>query len=189
MITTNDDRLAETMDQLRNHGASISEETRHRGSAPWQLPEFNLLGFNYRMTDLQGAIGVVQLGKLDSFLAERDAMADHYLETLAGVSWLRLPERHSGDQHAWQSFVTFVDPNVAPAPRNDLMRRLADRGVATRPGTHAVHMLAYYARTFGFRPDDYPGARAANDHSMAIPLHNRMSRDDCTYVVDCLKQL
>ena len=63
MVTTNDDRLAETCNMLRNHGASISEEQRHKGPRPYLLPEFNMLGFNYRMTDLQGAVGLVQLGK------------------------------------------------------------------------------------------------------------------------------
>lgn len=63
MLTTNDDKLAETLSQLRNHGASISEEERHKGPKPFILPDFNLLGFNYRMTDIQGAVGCVQLKK------------------------------------------------------------------------------------------------------------------------------
>src|SRR5215467_5056000 len=58
MVTTNDDRLAERVKMLRNHGASVSEEERHRGPRPYLLPEFDLLGFNYRMTDLQGAVGL-----------------------------------------------------------------------------------------------------------------------------------
>lgn len=189
MVTTADAELAATVDMLRNHGASVSEEVRHRGPQPWNLPEFNLLGFNYRMTDLQGAVGTVQLGKLDAFLAERDGLASIYLEELAELPWLRLPARRDGDQHAWQSFVTRVDPASAPASRNEIMAALAARGIATRPGTHAVHMLGHYARTYGHQPDDFPGARDANDNSMAIPLHNRMSRDDCAYVVEVLKSL
>jgi dTDP-4-amino-4,6-dideoxygalactose transaminase len=189
MVTTADPELAEVVDQLRNHGASVSEEARHHGPQPWNLPEFNLLGFNYRMTDLQGAVGLVQLGKLDAFLSERDEIANFYFERLADVPWLRLPTRRDGDQHAWQSFVTRVDPLTAPASRNKIMSELAGHGIATRPGTHAVHMLGYYARTYGYRPADYPGARDANDNSMAIPLHNRMSRDDCEYVVEALRDL
>ncbi len=66
MLTTNDDHLAELMGMLRNHGASISEEQRHHGPKPYILPDFNLLGYNYRMTDLQGAVGVVQIKKIGS---------------------------------------------------------------------------------------------------------------------------
>jgi dTDP-4-amino-4,6-dideoxygalactose transaminase len=189
MVTTNDAALAECCDQLRNHGASISEEVRHRGPRPYLLPDFNLLGFNYRMTDLQGAVGSVQLRKLTQFIAERQKWAEFYREEMKSISWLRLPEIPENGQHAWQSFVTYVDPQLAPAPRNDLMEQLQSRGIATRPGTHAIHMLRYYAERYGFNPHDYPGAQAANDNSMAIPLHNRMTADDYRYVVDAVKSL
>jgi dTDP-4-amino-4,6-dideoxygalactose transaminase len=66
---------------------------------------------------------------------------------------------------------------------------LNERGIATRPGTHAVHMLAYYRERFGFRASDYPGAQYANDQSMAIPLHNMMVPDDYHYVVNALKNI
>lgn len=187
MVTTNDTALAEIGDQLRNHGASVSEEVRHRGPRPYLLPDFNVLGFNYRMTDLQGAVGVVQISKLRQFIRDRQQWADFYIAGLSGVSWLRLPKAPENGQHAWQSFVTYVQPELAPAQRNVIMERLQQRGISTRPGTHAVHMLSYYATTFGFKPNDYPGARASNDNSMAIPLHNQMVREDFGYVVDVLK--
>ena len=81
MVTTNDDTLAENMRSLRNHGASISEEQRHRGPKPYIVPEFERLGFNYRMTDFQGAVGLVQLAKLDAFLEERRHWATFYVES------------------------------------------------------------------------------------------------------------
>ena len=62
-------------------------------------------------------------------------------------------------------------------------------GIATRPGTHAIHMLDYYATRFGFRPEDFPGSRDCSDHTMAIPLHNRMSADDYAYVVRTLHDI
>jgi perosamine synthetase len=189
MVTTNDKALFEKCDQLRNHGASISEESRHKGPRPYLLPDFNLLGFNYRMTDLQGAVGLVQLRKLKQFISERQSCAEFYIEELKSVSWLRLPSIPKDGQHAWQSFVTYVDPQLAPAPRNELMEILQSRGIATRPGTHAIHMLGYYAQEFGLAPHDYPGARDSNDNSMAIPLHNRMAADDYDYVVHALKSL
>lgn len=187
MLTTNDARLAEVADQLRNHGASISEEQRHLGPRPYLLPEFNLLGFNYRMTDLQGAVGLVQLRKLDAFIAERQQWAEYYQRELADIPWLRMPVFPGDGTHAWQSFVTYVDPERAPMPRNALMERLQAHGVSTRPGTHAVHMLGYYRERYGLEPADFPGARACNDHTMAIPLHNRMTADDYAYVVEALR--
>jgi dTDP-4-amino-4,6-dideoxygalactose transaminase len=76
MVTTNHPELAERMHKMRNHGAGISEEQRHQGPKP--LPEFNLLGYNYRMTDLQGAVGIKQLEKLDPFINERQQWAEFY---------------------------------------------------------------------------------------------------------------
>ena len=189
MVTTQDAALADTMNMLRNHGASISEEQRHKGPRPYLLPEFNLLGFNYRMTDLQGAVGLVQLGKLDKFINERQRWAEYYREQLADLSWLRMPIFPEGGGHAWQAFVTYVDPKQAPLPRNEIMERLQSKGVSTRPGTHAVHMLGYYRDRFGLKTDDFPGARDCDANTMAIPLHNRMSEEDYQYVVGALHDL
>lgn len=189
MLTTNDSELAAIADQLRNHGAAVSEEQRHLGPKPYLLPEFNLLGFNYRMTDLQGAIGLVQLRKLDQFVAERQRWAEYYREQLVDIRWLRLPPFPDNDTHAWQTFVTYVDPDSAPLPRNEIMSRLQSRGIATRPGTHAVHMLGYYRERYGLKPGDFEGARACNDNTMAIPLHNRMTPEDFAHVVRGLHEV
>ena len=74
-------------------------------------------------------------------------------------------------------------------PRNEIMDALQARGVSTRPGTHAVHMQAYYREGFGLKPEDYPASRDCDRFTMAIPLHNRMSADDYGYVVDALRSL
>ena len=187
MVTTHDDRLADIANMLRNHGASISEEQRHKGPRPYLLPEFNLLGFNYRMTDIQGAVGLVQLAKLERFVAERDEWAAWYMRELASIPWLRMPQRPTHGKHAWQAFVTYVDPDTAPMPRNEIMEILQRKGISTRPGTHAIHLLGYYRDRLGMKPDDFPGARDCDAHTMAIPLHNRMVADDYRYIVEALK--
>jgi perosamine synthetase len=189
MVTTNDDRHAEQIRRMRNHGASISEEERHQGPRPYLLPEFEVLGFNYRMTDLQGAVGLVQLAKLDRFIEERAAMAAQYRKDLGDIDWLRMPDEPLNGRHAWQAFVCYVDPRKATMSRNTIMERLQELGVATRPGTHAVHMLKCYQQRFGLRPEDYPCSRDCDRNSMAIPLHNRITHEDRQYIVDSLRQL
>ena len=189
MITTNDDELAEIMGMLRNHGASISEEQRHHGAKPYMLPDFNALGYNYRMTDLQGAVGVVQIKKLDQFINEREKWANFYTKELDSIPWLRTPKHGADYKHGWQSFVTFVDESKSPASRNEIMELLQQQGISTRPGTHAIHMLNFYKEKFNIQPSDYPGAQAANNYSMSIPLHNRMVAEDFDYVVSVIKAL
>lgn len=189
MLVTGDPKLAARADVLRNHGASISEEQRHQGPQPYLLAAFDELGFNHRMTDIQAAIGLVQLGKLDGFIEERDRWARYYREALADLAWLQQPISPNDGRHAWQAYVTYVDPALAPLPRNDIMARLHEMGVATRPGTHAIHMLDYYRRRFGCAPDDFPASRDCERNTMAIPLHNRMTEDDYAYVVECLRRI
>ncbi len=189
MITTNNEIFAEKMSMLRNHGASLSEEQRHHGARPYLLPDFDYLGYNYRMTDLQAAVGIVQLKKLDTFIDEREQWANFYMKELANIDWLRMPKLEAGYKHGWQSFVTMVDESKSPMARNEIMEYLQENGVSTRPGTHAVHMLGYYKNKFNISPGDFPGARLANDCSMAIPLHNRMIAEDYEYVVWLFKNI
>ena len=189
MLTTNDDALAVHLDKLRNHGASVSEEQRHHGPKPFILPAFDIVGYNYRMTDLQGALGAVQLTKLDKFIDERSKWADYYREHLMDVKWLKTPVVPEGYKHGWQSYVTFVDEQISPLKRNEIMEVLQERGISTRPGTHAVHMLGEYARHYNIQPGDFPNAYAADQYSMSIPLHNKMDKEDYDYVIDALKDI
>ncbi len=174
MITTNDPVLAEKLRRLRNHGADVPEEIRHRSPRPYELSEFKEPGFNLRMTDLQGAIGLVQLEKLDQFITERARWAAWYLRELAGLKWLRCPSEPASGRHAWQAFVTWIDAAEAPCPRNELMDRLHARGIATRPGTHAVNELGAYRQI----PSLHPVSSECAAQTMALPLHNRMTEAD-----------
>jgi dTDP-4-amino-4,6-dideoxygalactose transaminase len=189
MITTNDDKLAEVISSLRNHGASISEEQRHHGAKPYILPDFNMLGYNYRMTDLQASVGIVQLKKLDQFIDERAKWAKYYDNELREISWLKTPLVNSDYKHGWQSYVVYIDESKSPISRNDIMEKLQHMGVSTRPGTHAPHMLKYYADKYSIDPNDFPGARDCNNYSMSIPLFNKMTKEDYEYVVYCLKSI
>lgn len=187
MVTTNNKELNRLADIMRNHGAEISEEARHNSSKPYLLPDFKMLGFNYRMTDLQAAVGLVQLSKLHQFIGERQAWAEYYTEQLQNIEWLR-PQQVSKDitQHAWQAYVCYVDPHKAPMPRNDIMDILQQKGIATRPGTHAVHMLTFYKEKYEIKSEDFPGTKACDKNTMAIPLHNKMVKEDFDYVIEAL---
>jgi len=124
MVTTNDPKLAARANSLRNHGADLSEEQRHVAPKPYVLADFNLLGFNYRMTDLQGAVGVVQLAKMDRYIDERRKWAEFYAREFADMPWLHTPATPAGSRHGWQSYVCAVDEQQAGVARNDVMERL-----------------------------------------------------------------
>lgn len=189
MLTTNNNEIASHLDMLRNHGGSVSEEQRHHGAKPYLLAAYDIIGYNYRMTDLQGAVGFVQLKKLQGFIEERNEWAAYYSKHLAGIDWLKTPVVPEGYKHGWQSYVTFIDESKSPMKRNEMMEVLQQKGIATRPGTHAVHMLGAYVERYGFKPQDFPGAFAADQYSMAIPLHNKMVKEDFDYIIAALKSL
>ena len=188
MVTTGDARLAETVARLRSHGASVSEEQRHAGDAPYLLPAFDDIGFNYRMSDLQAAVGLVQLRKLDNFIDERDALADRYATALAGLGWLTLPERPIDGRHGWQSYVARVADD-APRPRDRILAALHELGIGARPGTHVVPELGVYQRR---RDPGYDSCAVASElarSTLALPLHNRMTADDVDHVARALHAL
>ena len=189
MLTTNDSKIAAHLDMLRNHGGSISEEQRHHGAKPYLLAAYDIVGYNYRMTDLQGAVAHVQLKKLEGFIKERDDWAGYYSEQLKDVPWMQTPLVPEGYKHGWQSYVTFVDEAKAPMSRNEMMEEFQQQGIATRPGTHAVHMLGAYRDKYHLKPEDFPGAFAADQYSMAIPLHNKMVKEDFDYIIHAIKSL
>ena len=195
MIVTADAEVAARMRSLRDHGASTSDLARHQSARSFVLPEFNVAGFNYRMTDLQGAVGVAQMAKLKWILHERARVARRYDELLADVPWLRRPHTPAQLVHGYQSYVCLFAPeeptlaNVADMheQRNRVMTVLEQAGIATRPGTHAVHMLGYYRSKYALEPETLPNCLLADRLTMALPLYAQMTEDEQQFVVSTLK--
>jgi dTDP-4-amino-4,6-dideoxygalactose transaminase len=186
MLTTNNSEMAIKASKMRNHGAELSEEERHRGPQPYLLPEFNLLGFNYRMTDLQGAIGLIQLSKLREFIKQREKFAQIYDSELKIHEWIQLPKRPQLGQHAWQSYVIRIKGLNAMENRNLLMEHMEKNEISTRPGTHAIHSLGYYQNLLQVSDKDLPGSALCRDTTMALPLHNKMNESQLERVIKTL---
>jgi perosamine synthetase len=194
MITTEDDALAGKLRRLRDHGAAMSDLQRHLGPKPYLLADHPDAGYNQRMTDIQGALGAAQMERAAAIIAERQRLAALYDEAFAGLEWLRTPPRPEGYEHGYQSYACLfqpepVTPGVIPRvrdARNAWMDRLQQRGISTRPGTHAVHMLSFYREKYGLQPHDLPGAWAANDCSISFPLFNGMTEAEQAAVVDAV---
>jgi len=189
MLTTSDAAIAAKAEILRNHGASIPEEVRHVGLRPWEMPDFDVAGYNYRMTDMQAAVGLVQLGRLDGFIQERQKLAMHYDKLLSQIPWIRAPIVPDGYGHAWQAYVTLIDKDKAPLDRNGVLAKLAEQGIGGRAGTHAVTRLGAYKGHSNAIEGHFPIADELDAWTMALPLHNKMTEPDVEYVVEVLKGL
>ncbi|MBM3146022.1 MAG: DegT/DnrJ/EryC1/StrS family aminotransferase [Chloroflexi bacterium] len=196
MALTGDKSLAEKMRSLRDHGATISDLQRHQGKKSYIMPDYEMVGFNYRMTDIQGAVGVAQMRKFDYLMGRRREIAQRYDDALAETGWLRTPYTPEGYLHGYQSYVCLFAPeeptmdNVEELhnQRNNLMDRLEDAGISTRQGTQAVHILGYYQRKYGLKPEDYPNAYMADKLTLALPLFVQITAEEQDYVVRHLKQ-
>ncbi|HEU4799727.1 MAG TPA: DegT/DnrJ/EryC1/StrS family aminotransferase [Gemmatimonadales bacterium] len=194
MYTTADPAKAARARALRDHGAARSDHARHTAKGSALLPVFDMVGYNYRMTDLQAAVGVAQLAKLERILAARIARARRYDEQLAGVADLTPPSQPEGHRHSYQSYVCRLHADgdseaailTAHDRRNAVMAALEEEGIATRQGTHAVHLLDYYRRTYGHAPMDLPGAFAADRLSLSLPLYASMTDAEQDRVVERL---
>jgi perosamine synthetase len=191
MITTNDAALDGLCRTLRDHGASRSDLERHEQQYAFLLAEYRHLGFNYRMTDLQGALGVTQMRKADRIQDGRKAAAAMYDEMLADVPWLQRPYRHADYGHGQQSYVCLFQPEAPTLAsidalfdrRNRIMLALEQQGITTRQGTHAPPHLPYYRDKYRYRREDFPNAFVAEHASITLPMYAGMTRDECERVV------
>jgi perosamine synthetase len=182
-VTTNRDDLALLVRSQRNHGSGGSPDTSIEPHGPWTMAVFDRIGYNLRLSDIQAAVGVAQMGKLDSLLAERRRRAHGYLARLSGSNELALPM--ADPSHTFQSFVVRLREG-GRARRNAVMARLAAADIQTRPGTHAVHRLGYYRNKYGLAEDACPNAALAEDTTITLPIFPGMTDADQTRVVEVL---
>lgn len=196
MVTTSRVEFGRLARSLRDHGASRSDLDRHRDDGTPLLPEYDRLGFNYRMTDIQGALGSAQMERAPWILEQRTHRARVYDNELRDLEWLVLPTDLEEYRHGYQSYVCLFCPeepslsnvNRLHKKRNELMRRLNAKGIATRQGTHAPTLTGYYARKYDLAAEQYPQAYIADRASMSLPLYPQMTELDQDRVISELRQ-
>ena len=200
MLITNSDDLANVVSQLKDHGASKSDLQRHKERGGSLLPDFTMRGYNYRMTDMQGALGVCQMNKKEYIMSGRREVASKYDSALKDISELITPFTPKEYKHGYQSYVCiFTDgediSNLTKEQidrinikRNIFMEKLEEKNIATRQGTHAVHTLGYYKEKNSFNDEDFLNSYAGDRLSIALPLYAGMSNDEFDYVISNIKE-
>jgi dTDP-4-amino-4,6-dideoxygalactose transaminase len=184
MITANNAVYAERLRLLRQHGMSVRDTDRHAARSVI-LEEYLCLGYNYRLTDIQAAVGIEQMKKLDWIVNRRRELAARYTQALAKHPWLRAPYVPDYAEPNYQSYAVRLLPQ-APVSRNDLMQRLLDRGIATRRGIMLSHLEAPYAGDWG--EGDLPRSEEASANSVLLPLYPQMSDGEQDRVLTALSE-
>jgi dTDP-4-amino-4,6-dideoxygalactose transaminase len=182
-IATNDAELAARARVLRSHGASVSDLARHSATTVI-IEAYEELGYNYRMTDIQAAMGIEQLKKLDPILARRRELAERYNAQLAEIPGVTPPYSPEDAPHTYQSYCVRLDPALTP-PRETIMERMLADGVATRRGVMAIHEEPYYLERFGRA--SLPVTEAATRETLLLPLYMTMSDAEQDRVVEALR--
>ena len=162
------------------------DSERNQGRAPdmgWL--DHDRLGFNYRITDIQAAIGLVQLERLDGMLADRARVAGAYRAALAGIEGLELPcEDAGGDVRGWFVFVVQLPRGVA---REDVMAAPPRAGVQSKPYLPAIHLMSFYRERFGHRPGEFPVCEDVAERSLALPFFPAMTDGQVARVAEALR--
>ena len=180
MITLDDPDLASRLRQLRQHAMDVSDVARHQ-ARDVVIESYPERGWNFRMTDMQAALGLCQLQLLDEILAERRRLAELYTAAMEQIPFLEPPYDPEYAERTWQSYAVTLTED-APVGRNELMRRLLLDGVPTRRGVMAIHREAAYAGD----PVDLPNTDSASDRSLMLPLFAGLSEEQQRHVIDCL---
>jgi UDP-4-amino-4,6-dideoxy-N-acetyl-beta-L-altrosamine transaminase len=187
MVMTNRPDLAERLRRLRSHGMTRDplqmDEPSH---GPWYYQQVEL-GFNYRMTDIQAALGLSQLNKLDAFIARRRALADRYQRALAGLP-LTLPGAQAEAGSAWHLYVVRLQTESLTLSHREVFEALRAAGIGVNLHYIPVHLQPYY-RELGFKSGDFPEAERYYAQAISLPIFPAMSEAQQDYVIEQLQRL
>ncbi len=181
MLTTNNPTIDKLFRVLRNHGAIQQKTTQ-----PWEFAEFHTCGFNYRMSDIQAAVGCAQIEKIDTILHTRSKIARMYIQELKNVPGIAIPYVPKGYKHSWQSFVIRITKG-GESRRNHIMQQMKDALIETRPGTMAVHNTDFYKKKYSLKPELCPKAILCETTSLTLPIVHDMNIHDVIRIVNILK--
>lgn len=202
MIVTDDLRLAEMCKSLRNQGrplparlaaaggtadAALPREAMVGGAAVGSWLRHERLGYNFRMSEINAALGVAQMQRLDEILLKRQAVANLYFERLGGNAHLILPTIREGTSMSWFVFVVRLAPSYTIDERDRVMRGLRRQEIGTSDYFPCIHLQPFYQERFGFRPGMFPIAESVAQRTFALPFYNDLSRREIDHVAQTLE--
>ena len=187
-IMTNSETLYKKLIMLRSHGVTKENDLMSQNPGDWYY-EMQYLGFNYRMTDFQGSLGISQLKKLGKFAARRRDIVETYNRAFKDLNWLKTPvERHPG--HAvFHLYVLQIDFEKIGQSRKEVMDKLRTNSIGTQVHYIPVHIQPYYQKRYKYAMGDFPITEKFYSQALSIPLYPKMTDDEVAHVIDGIKGL
>jgi len=183
-LTTNDPALGRRLASLRSHGITRDTDEMERNDGPWYYEQLSL-GFNYRMTEIQAALGLSQMSRLDAFVARRRELAARYDSILSDSEFLRPVLDTDQNRSAWHLYIVRLPEGSTPLARGHLFEKLRSDGIGVNVHYIPVTRQPYY-RKLGFDPLQFPVAEDYYERAISIPLYYDMTESQQDMVVKCL---
>jgi dTDP-4-amino-4,6-dideoxygalactose transaminase len=183
MVTTSNSDYADRIRLMRLHGIGRDAWKRYTAEGTWYY-EVLEAGYKYNMTDVQAAMGLVQLGKVDHMSAARRRIATRYNEAFSGVEQLQTPTVIADRESAWHLYPLRIRPELLKITRDEFIIALKKRGVGASVHFIPLHLHPYYGRVFGYRAGDLPRSEAEYKRYLSLPLFPGMRDRDIEYVIE-----
>jgi dTDP-4-amino-4,6-dideoxygalactose transaminase len=189
MLTTNDLGIAKRARIMRLHG--IDRDIWQRFTSSAQEWEYDVIapGFKYNMPDLNAAVGLAQLEKAEEHRRDRQRVAEMYFAGLVGIEGIDLPNcACTMEEHAWHLFPIVLNEH-SRVSRNELIRKLAERGIGTSVHYKPIHRMTYYAERYRLKPEDFPVAERIWHGTLSLPIYSSLTDNEVDYVCGSLRDL
>ncbi|GAB6282484.1 MAG: UDP-4-amino-4,6-dideoxy-N-acetyl-beta-L-altrosami ne transaminase [Ignavibacterium sp.] len=187
-VLTNDKKLDEQIKILRTHGMTKDENHLTKNEGPWYY-EMQSLGYNYRITDIQSALGSSQLKKLDRFVERRNEIADYYNESFSGDDRFIIPHVEKNIKHAYHLYPLQIKFNELKISKKDFFEKMREQNIGLQVHYIPVHTQPYYKNNFGFKEGEYPIAEEFYKKEVSIPIYPSLENEDLEYIVKTIKRL
>lgn len=191
MVVTNDSGVAELCRSMRNQGRPIGgthSTTSASGSHMGSWLKHERLGYNYRLSEVNAAIGIGQMERLESILAKRETVARMYRERLAGIDWLKSLQAPANGSMSWFVYVVELAKEFTLAQRDSIIRSMREQQIGAADYFPCIHLQPFYAKQFGFKAGMFPVAESIAERTIALPFYNDLTEADIDRSVQALKK-
>lgn len=187
MILTNDQELYQRLILYRSHGITRdAAKMENKSDGPWYYEQIDL-GFNYRMTDLQAALGVSQMRRLDKFVEKRRYLAQRYNALLTEFP-LKIPYQHADSKSSWHVYSVCLDLSKIKISKREIFARMHEKGIVLNLHYIPVHLQPYYEK-LGFKRGNFPYSERYYDEAMTLPLYYELTDSQQDYIVQSFKEV
>lgn len=185
MVTTDDAAVADKIRLLSLHGLSRDAWKRYASEGSWYY-EICEPGFKYNMSDIQAAIGLIQLQKFQRLQQKRRELVDYYCRSLGEMEEVLLPSSPSWVDHAWHLFVIRINAKTVPHDRDSVIKSLGAKGIGCSVHFIPLHLHPLYKKRYGYKLGDFPNAEKTYAASISLPLYPNLDFEDVDYIVETL---